>query len=538
MAAKEDADIPQEVQNPIARYLTTVAGPAEGEAAVTAPMPPKEPSGGGKEAEKAPSAKGEEPNTALIQQGQTAFNTSCTTCHDAQRSLDKTKSLSAWRATVRRMADKEGANIPASSHEAIATYLSSRGSGEKGKAEDHGELAEQFSLGVAVSPTYRYSGNAEVEDPGFYGDAWLSFAWQGKGPVSAQVTTCISCHNQAGQFGRLDIVDATVKFDLGKYLRSKCRPEQPKDSQCQPIGVNVEAGRFVVPFGAYYQQVNPSVDRAVSRPLIYNMGQRVQENDIGDPVLPMPYSDEGAALNVTVPLTESTHIALNGYLVNGLQGGSDGVDFFASRGYVDNNRNPAIGGRATIGSGAPACGSLRFGASVMGGRFDSDTQGFQQNEMRYLIFGADAVFRWKDLLRVQFEYAQRDSDRFGAIPAPEIFKERVSGYYLETEATVLPRWHISLFTRYDCADAGESAAPVEQPVCHGRLRRPPFHLRYQLHIAGRQPVDDKPRALVSAGTFRSCRRGRRPLGGNFLNACDRNGLVGNSQLSACGERPR
>src|SRR5262245_39475496 len=57
----------------------------------------------------APTAGGLDPG--LVATGQAAFSRSCTTCHDEQRSLQKSKSFGGWLATVQRMASKEGADI-------------------------------------------------------------------------------------------------------------------------------------------------------------------------------------------------------------------------------------------------------------------------------------------------------------------------------------------------------------------------------------------------------------------------------------------
>jgi len=93
---------------------------------------------------------------------------------------------------------------------------------------------------------------------------------------------------------------------------------------------------------------------------------------------------------------------------------------------------------------------LRLGTSVMGGRFGPDTGVGPQNQaMDYVLFGADAVFRWEDRLRVQCEYAQRNSDRFGNIPAPAMFQERVGGCYVEAEALLSRRRHLNIVARYD-----------------------------------------------------------------------------------------
>ena len=439
MAKKPDADIPQEAREPIAKFLSVRAGAPEGGENIQGPSAAKDLELGaaaGKSKDQTPKF-----DPALVQQGTAAFNSHCTTCHSADKSLQASKSLAAWRSTVERMAAKDGANIPADTHEPIATYLASVSAGKPGASGGSGEeAAVPFTVNGALSARYRYSGSQNLEYPGNFGDAWLSFGWQSKGPVSARVTTCISCHNAGLQLGMFELVEASVRFDVNKAL---C-----PDPKCQSeVKVNVEAGRFVVPFGAYYQEVNPGVDRAVSKPLIYSMGERVEPNSIGDPVLPMPYCDEGASINIAAPVGCNLNATFNAYEVNGLEGFA-GIDFFESRDYVDNNRWPAAGGRATIGGE-----HLRFGCSVMGGRFNPDSGTGPLNEaMNYLIFGADATYRWKDVFRLQFEFAQRNSDSFGLLPnAPQftVFTEKISGFYAEAEYLVLPDEHVSLFARYE-----------------------------------------------------------------------------------------
>ena len=170
------------------------------------------------------------------------------------------------------------------------------------------------------------------------------------------MTACISCHNEA--ISRIELVEAAARFDLTKCLGCSC-------DDCNPpqVQASVEAGRFVVPFGAFYQQVNPGVFRTVTKPLIYNMGERVFPNQIGFPVLPMPYADEGVAGNVGVPIADDLTLSFIPYLVNGLQGANNGIDFiFGSRDYTDNNRYPAGGARLALGGK-----SLKLGTSIMGG---------------------------------------------------------------------------------------------------------------------------------------------------------------------------
>ena len=130
-----DADIPVDVREPIAKFLSVRAGAAAGAAAESG-----EKAVGGsaaKDLEKGTETgktKDQTPkfDPALVQQGTTAFNTSCTTCHSADKALNVTKSLAGWRSTVQRMAAKDGANIPENTHESIAVYLASLGAGKQG----------------------------------------------------------------------------------------------------------------------------------------------------------------------------------------------------------------------------------------------------------------------------------------------------------------------------------------------------------------------------------------------------------------------
>src|SRR2546430_13978893 len=110
---------------------------------------------------------------------------------------------------------------------------------------------------------------------------------------------------------------------------------------------NVDAGRFIVPFGAFSAQSDPSLYRTVSTPLIFNMGQRLFNQDLGFPVLPMPYADEGINLNLSLPVCDCCcgkrpiTITTDTYLVNGLEGASSGIDYIQSRDLLDNNNRVA-----------------------------------------------------------------------------------------------------------------------------------------------------------------------------------------------------
>ena len=116
---------------------------------------------------------------------------------------------------------------------------------------------------------------------------------------------CTTCHgasdeSASGFLSRFDLVDAAVRVDLGTLFN---KGECPRE-----WALALDAGRLVVPFGAYSAQVNPGVYRTVSKPLIYNMGQRARDGDLGDSVLPMPYSDQGVNLSGSLTLLENGSI--------------------------------------------------------------------------------------------------------------------------------------------------------------------------------------------------------------------------------------
>ncbi|MDB5385986.1 MAG: hypothetical protein JWM11_1632, partial [Planctomycetaceae bacterium] len=341
---------------------------------------------------------------AQVSAGETAFQEYCISCHDANRSLDKKKGLGGWKATVQRMANKDGADVPANTWDSIAIFLTSKsqpnGPGGAGPTDAGAVvIADENPLSIygTISPLWR-GGDSNLMNPGFFPDVWVGANWQpSTSPVSGRVTACISCHTEAGLGSRIELVEAVLRLDLTKWLNNGCEPCE------RGVKAAVEAGRIVVPFGAFSQQVNPGVYRTVSKPLIYNMGQRAFDDNLGDPVLPMPYSDEGINFSVSKPIFDDIVVDGNFYVVNGLQGGDDGIDFDMSRDYVANNKTPSVGGRATIGNG-----DLKIGGSIIGGRFnDNSGSGPHAQGLYYWIYGADATYRYQDILRLQFEYAQR-----------------------------------------------------------------------------------------------------------------------------------
>jgi len=373
---------------------------------------------------------------AEVARGRAAFDRSCTICHDAQRSLSKRKSHSEWVATVRRMAAKPDADVPSGEVAAIAAYLASE-SGTLDSSEDSsGEPMDgeppaaggQTSLFATISPIWRGGNDSNtIEHPGFFPDVWLGAQWQGSGRLSGRVTACTSCHNTNQTGMGFELVDAVVSLRLlGESLH--------RESACPPrVEATVEMGRFVVPFGAFSGMSHPGIYRTVSAPMMFNMGRRAGPVAPLQPVLPAPYSDEGVNLNTRLRLPGSWSATFDAYAVNGLQTGGPGV-FRFSRTYWDNNSDPAVGGRATIGNEM-----LRLGGSIMAGQLQNDFQPRQD----YELVGGDATLRFREL-RFYFEYAMRQEDSF---PQAE---STAYGTVFELEWDVLECF--SLLGRYDTLD--------------------------------------------------------------------------------------
>jgi hypothetical protein len=413
-------------------------------------------------------ATGQRFNPEVISAGMAAFERDCTKCHDAARALERTKDLAGWRATVRRMAAKRDADIPNADLEPIAEYLTSRSApaaeaaAEKEQPAAPGAPAAPSPAAAApppetsalttfatLSPQWR-GGNNHLQNPDFGPLAWVGAGWQGK-IVSARVTVCITCHGvqEPGFISRVDPVEVAVRVDLSDYL----------EPFCHGMKGAVDAGRFVVPFGAFSAQSDPSLYRTVSTPLIFNMGQRIFNQDLGFPVLPMPDADEGINLNLGIPLgdcgTGPITATFDGYLVNGLEGTGSGVDFLQSRALVDNNVRVASGARLTVGDPY-----VRAGTSVTTGRFDDPNANIAPRGLYYTIYGFDVQAHYKRLFRCQLEYARRESNRVGTLgTGSALFLEAVSGFYVEAEARPWEKCRVSLVTRYDYLSHSGPLAP-------------------------------------------------------------------------------
>jgi hypothetical protein len=417
------AQEPAERPPPAANAVTPLATPAPASATASSTTP-----------------AANAPDPAVIAAGQAAFSRSCTTCHDAARSLEKAKSYSGWLATIGRMAAKEGADISPADVPPIAAYLASlspSAASTAGGALALGESAGDgsgWNFATTFSTLYRGGSDAfPLENPGFFADIWLTAGYQSTGPWRASVTVCTSCHSRdngaAGTAYSLEVVDASATLDL-RHLFHGCRCDDGRE-------LLVKAGRFIVPFGAIASMANPAVYRTVTYPLMFNMGRRVlvPNQPPLQPVLPAPFSDEGLDLIYKTPVIGDLVFTAEAYAVNGLQGTGSNL-FNLSRAYFDNNEDPSDGGRMTIGNDF-----FRLGTSVLSGNLAN--QG--QPRVYYTLSGADATVQISQRLRYYFEYAQRRQDSVAVMGT----KESTRGTVNQLELQLWDQPFLSILARYD-----------------------------------------------------------------------------------------
>ena len=460
MAAKDDADVDPNDYRPIATFLSERTADEIEKSKAEAKDESGDKSGDSNAARKF--------DPSVVAAGKTAFQKSCIKCHDAQRSLSKRKSVASWRATVKRMAAKDGADVRPGDFEAISVYLASTSAGDGGVAEDGGEVSP-WTFSTTLSTLERVSSDP-IENPGFFVDAWVGADWQSDGPLRATVMACTSCHSDrnSSKGFTLELVEASATLDLKQLLFDKYHSLATKQAarnmtspsnthgemptatsavqhEDSPVSTSADLkmGRFVVPFGAYSAFSHPGSYRTITNPLMFNMGRRLDTGGAFQPVLPAPYSDEG--LNLRLGLREycDRSYTLDLFAVNGLQGTAAGTNFNLSRSYSDNNRTPAVGGRYTLGNQV-----FRFGASGMIGRLQNDGS----PELDYHLLGADAVVN-TERLRAYFEYAFRREQ------AGPLNDNEVDGYVVELEWRLKER--LGFLTRYDTLEHEVASAGTQ-----------------------------------------------------------------------------
>ena len=214
---------------------------------------------------------------------------------------------------------------------------------------------------------------------------------------------------------------------------------------------NIQAGRIGVPFGEMSVRYDPTSHRSVSKPLIYDMGRMgyYGRGHFNLGVVPQPYVDTGVVFYGQIWPTEAMQIWYGAYVVAGMRGQND-IDFTAMRSapFVDNNREPAGGGRLSLtlsGSNPEApFKDFSLGASGMYGRYDPDHQ------RAYTALGVDTSLRVGPVT-VRGEAALM---RIELVPDPSLYRYKLidtyldkGGFFVELEHPLFGR--MALLYRFD-----------------------------------------------------------------------------------------
>ena len=251
---------------------------------------------------------------------------------------------------------------------------------------------------------------------GFTTELALKLAVDFSDSVSASVKICYGCHGFETNMAYVDI-------RLADQL-------------------NVRVGRMNPAFGDFPVRHDPANHRANSKPLPYDMGRMLRLREWNLSILPAPYVDNGLQISGTQWFGADTQLDYAAYVVSGLKGNDDGfdVDFVQSRSgslyYVDNNSEPAVGGRLGLTINPTTYTSATLGASGMYGHYDPS------GELSYVVVGVDLYIRL-DALVLRGEYLLRRTEfALGSSPEERFRFEFTDldrnffikdGFYVETE---------------------------------------------------------------------------------------------------------
>jgi hypothetical protein len=220
--------------------------------------------------------------------------------------------------------------------------------------------------------------------------------------------------------------------------------------------LNFRVGRIVPSFGDFQIRHDPANHRANSKPIPYDMGRMLRRTEFNMSIIPAPYVDNGMEINGTQWFGDDVQVDYAGYVVSGFKGGADALDFdyvqsrSGSLYYVDNNSEPAVGGRLAFTTNLTDYINGTLGVSAQYGHYDPNA------ELSYLITGVDLyvrfdalVFRAEYLLRrTEYSIGSEPEERFRYAfvdPTKNFFVK--DGFYAEVEYP-FATW-FEAFARFD-----------------------------------------------------------------------------------------
>lgn len=248
--------------------------------------------------------------------------------------------------------------------------------------------------------------------------------------ISANVKFCYSCHGV--ELG-MAFVDVRMFDEL-----------------------NIRVGRFNPGFGDFGLRHDPANHRTSDKPLPYDMGRMLRLTEYNLGVLPSPYVDHGIEVNGTHWFGDTVQFDYAVHAVGGLRAGPNDqdVDFVLMRSsyYIDNNSEPAIGGRLSLTLNLTDDVFLSVGGSGMWGHLDPKRQ------HEYWIVGADLYLRIAtfDLhaeylaRRTEFDVGENPDETFRFGPGQDGKYSNFhikDGFYVEGNLPVSAR--LELVARFD-----------------------------------------------------------------------------------------
>lgn len=248
--------------------------------------------------------------------------------------------------------------------------------------------------------------------------------------ISATAKVCFACHGFEAAMG---------------YVEIRAADE-----------LHVRVGRLTPSFGNFPLRHDPANHATSDKPLPYDMGRMLRRNEWDEGILPAPWVDNGIEVGGT-HFFRGGQIEYAAFAVSGPKGSPDAADFdfTLSRApeqyYVDNNSEPALGGRAAVSLDLSDDIAITAGASTMFGHYDP------ARRLGFVIVGADAMarvgrayFRAEYLFRrtemalgddpaLRFKYGPTAGGKFDNFFVKD-------GFYAEAEVPVGP---VSVIARWD-----------------------------------------------------------------------------------------
>ena len=196
--------------------------------------------------------------------------------------------------------------------------------------------------------------------------------------VSANMRVCWGCHE-------LELEEATFQWNPFPFIQLK-------------------AGRMAVDAGSYNSRHDFNVRRTITKPLNRIMGNMVRQTEFNSGVLPAPYVDNGASLQFSFN-TPLLGVQTEYYVLTGLKGVGNDIDFIRSRQFRDINGEPSFGAR--LGIDVPF---VSLNLSYLWGNYDPDSR------RSYQIVSADMRIR-AGPLTLEGEFAFRETEYTDATSA-------------------------------------------------------------------------------------------------------------------------